>query len=132
MSEENVEIVRAIHEAIMRGESPASLGLLHPDIEYVNPTGAVEPGTLRGIAAFEGAVSSINDVFEEIQINVREIRDAGDRVVVLATYTARGKGSGLERENEDGYVWTLREGMAVRFEWFSTPQMALEAAGLEE
>jgi uncharacterized protein len=132
LSQENVEIVRAIHEALARGESPAALRLLHPDIEYVNPPGAVEPGTRRGIAAYEDALRSINDAFEDIRIEVREIKDVGDQVVVFATYTARGRSSGAQRESEDGYVWTVRNGLAVRFQWFNDPTKALEAVGLQE
>jgi uncharacterized protein len=132
VSRENVEVVRAIHEALARGESPATLRLLHPDIEYVNPPGAVEPGTRRGIAAYEDALRSINEAFEDIRINVREIKDVGDRVVVFATYTARGSSSGAQRENQDAHVWTLRDGRAVRFQWFSDPADALKAVGLAE
>src|SRR3989454_8222271 len=102
MSQENVAVVRAIHEALARGESPATLGLLHPDIEYVNPAGAVEPGTRRGIAAYEDALRSMHEAFEDVRIEVREIIDAGDQVVVLATYTARGRGSGAQRQHEGG------------------------------
>lgn len=29
-----------------------------------------------------------------------------------------------------GYIWTLREGSVIRFEWFHEPSAALEAAGL--
>ena len=83
MSHENVAVVRAIHEALARGESPATIGLLHPDIEYVNPSGAVEPGTRRGIAAYEDALRSMDEAFEDVRIEVREIIDAGDQVVVL-------------------------------------------------
>jgi len=132
MSHQNVAVVRAIHEALARGESPATLGLLHPDIEYVNPPGAVEPGTRRGIAAYEDALRSMNEAFEDVRIEVREIIDAGDQVVVLATYTARGRSSGAQRQNEDGYVWTLRGGKAVSFKWFHNQADALEAAGLRE
>src|SRR5205823_12753927 len=132
MSPENVEVVRAIHEALARGESPAALSLLHPDIQYVNPAGAVEPGIRRGIVAYEDALRSINEAFEDIRINVREIKDVGDQVVVFATYTARGRTSGVQRENQDAYVWTLRDGRAVRFQWFSDPADALKAVGLAE
>jgi len=132
MSQENVEIVRAIHEALARGESPATLGLLHPDIEYVNPPGAVEPGTRRGIAAYEDALRSMHEAFDAVGIEIREIIDAGNRVVVFATYTARGRSSGAHRQHEDGYVWTLRDGKAVSFEWFNDPAKALEAAGLRD
>jgi ketosteroid isomerase-like protein len=130
MSQEKVEIVRAIHQAWARGESPATLGLLDPDIEYVNPPGAVEPGTRRGIAAYEDAMRSMLEAFEDVRIEVREIIDAGDQVVVLATYTARGRSSGAERQNEDGYVWTVRDGKATSFAWFHSQGDALEAAGL--
>jgi ketosteroid isomerase-like protein len=131
MSRETLEIVRAIHELLARGESPATLDLLHPDIEYVNPAGAVEPGTRRGIAAYENALRSIHDSFDDVRIEVREIKDVGEQVVVLATYTARGRRSGAERHNEDAYVWTIRDGKATRFEWFNEPAKALEALGLD-
>jgi hypothetical protein len=29
-------------------------------------------------------------------------------------------------------VWTMRDGKAIRFEWFNSPAKALEAAGLSE
>ena len=132
MSDQNVAIVRAIHEALARGASPATIGLLHPDIEYVNPPDAVEPGTRRGIAAYEDALRSMQEALDDVHIEAREIIDAGDQVVVLATFTARGRTSGVQRHHEDGYVWTVRDGKAVSFEWFNDPTKALEAAGLRE
>jgi ketosteroid isomerase-like protein len=132
MSQENVEIVRSIHEGLARGEPPAKLSLLHPDIAYVNPPGAVEPGTRRGLAAYEDALRAINEAFEDIRINVREVKDVGDHVVVFATFTARGRTSGVQRDNEDAYVWTVRDGRAVRFQWFNNRAAALRAVGLAE
>jgi ketosteroid isomerase-like protein len=132
MSHENLAIVRAIHEVLARGESPASLGLLHPNIEYVNPPGAVEPGTRRGIAAYEDVLRSMHESFEDVRIEVREIKDVGDQVVVLATFIARGRSSGAQRQHEDGYVWTVRDGKAVSFQWFNDPAKALRAVGLRE
>lgn len=54
MSEENVAIVRRIYANWAPGSSPAESNLLHPDIEWVNPSDAVEPGTRAGIEAFVG------------------------------------------------------------------------------
>jgi ketosteroid isomerase-like protein len=130
MSHENLAIVRAIHEAWACGESPATLGLLHPDIEYVNPSEAVEPGTRRGIAAYEEAMRSMHESFEDVRIEVHEIKAVGDQVVVLATFIARGRSSGAQRQHQDGYVWTVRDGKAVSFQWFNDPAKALEAVGL--
>jgi hypothetical protein len=40
--------------------------------------------------------------------------------------------SGVPLEGEHGYVWTLRDGQAVRFQWFGSHAEALDAAGLPE
>jgi uncharacterized protein len=130
MSQENVEVVRNIYEALARGESPTSLSLLHPDIEWDNPDSALEPGTHRGIDSFDRAFTSMNEAFDRIRIEPREFLDAGNQVVVLATFIAWGRGSGARRQNEDGYVWTVREGRAVQLRWFNDPDKALKAAGL--
>jgi ketosteroid isomerase-like protein len=48
MSQENVEIVRRIYANWAPESSPSESNLLHPDIEWVNPRDALEPGTRRG------------------------------------------------------------------------------------
>jgi hypothetical protein len=45
---------------------------------------------------------------------VRDIKEVGDQIVVLATFSARGSGSGVQRQHEDGFVWTVRDGKATR------------------
>ena len=123
MSEENVELVRRIYEAWEREESARDF--IAEDIEYVNPSYAVEPGTRRGRKSFR----VIRDTYEDFQIQVERYVDAGEEVVVLAQYKASGQGSGVPVSGEHGYVWTVRDGQAVRFQWFQSHREALEAAG---
>ena len=64
-------------------------------------------------------------------IKIDEIVDAGgDDVLVLGHYTASGRGSGVPVTGEHGYVWTVRDGQAVRFQWFQSHREASEAAGV--
>jgi len=126
MSQENVEIVRAIYAAWFEGESARDL--IDPDIEYVNPPDAVEPGTRRGRRAFAG----IRDAYDDVRIEPEEFIDAGDDVVVIARIKGTGRGSGVEVDWRQGYIWTIQSGKGVRFRWFSKPEQALEAAGLQE
>jgi ketosteroid isomerase-like protein len=56
MSQQNVEIVRSFYRAWARDDLPGHVELIDPEIEYVNPIRAVEPGTRRGLPAFSGAV----------------------------------------------------------------------------
>jgi len=126
MSEENVELVRRIYDAWSREESARDF--IAEDLEYVNPSYAVEPGTRRG----RKSLATVRGTYEDFEIKVERFIDAGDEVVVLAHFTGSGSGSGVPVAGEHGYVWTVRDGLAVRFQWFQSHREALEAAGLSE
>ena len=125
MSEENVELVRKIYDAWEREESARDF--IAEDVEYVNPDYAVEGGTRRG----RGSFRVVRETYDDFKVRIDRYIDAGgDDVVVLAYYTASGTGSGVPVDGEHGYVWTVRDGQAVRFKWFQSHREALDAAGL--
>ena len=124
MSQKNVELVRRIFDAWDRERSARDF--IAADIEYVNPSYAVEPGTRYG----RKNLAVVRDTYEDFKIKVERIIDAGDETVVLAHYTASGPQSGVPVAGEHGYVWTVRDGLAVRFQWFRSHREALEAVGL--
>jgi ketosteroid isomerase-like protein len=132
MSQENVEVVRRIYANWVAGSSPAKSNLLHPDIEWVNPSYALEPGTRAGIKAFTSITEGLDDTITAFRMDVERLIDAGDRVVAIATMRGQGSASGVEVERRHGSIWTIRDGKAVRFQWFYEPEEALEAAGLPE
>ncbi len=122
MSEENVELVRTIYTLWSTNESASHL--IDPDLEYVNPSYAVESGTRRSRAT----LGKIREVYPDFRVEPERFVDAGEDVVVIGT--ARGtSASGLEAQWRQGYVWTVRDGRAVRFRWFNDPKEALEAVG---
>ena len=125
MSESDLEIVRAIYDAWLAGKSARTY--IDPEVEYINPPDAVEPGTRRGRDAFR----RIRDAYDDVRIEPREFIDAGSDVVVIATVRATGRGSGVPIEWQHGYIWTIEAGRAVRFRWFNDPAEALAAAGIE-
>ena len=125
MSQENVEVVRAIYGALAAKRWPPDL--IAADIEYVNPPYAVEAGTRRGVAALAG----VFEVYPDFRVEVDRYIDAGENVVVIGI--ARGTGaSGITIQWRQGYIWTIRDGKAIRFRWFNDPREALQAAGLRE
>lgn len=124
MSEQNLDLIRRIYDAWGREESAREF--IAEDIEYVNPSYAVEPGVRRGRRSF----SIVRDTYEDFEIEVERFVVAGDDVVVLAHYSGSGRGSGVPVSGEQGYVWTVRNGVAVRFQWFQSHREALEVAGL--
>ena len=132
MSEQNVEIVRSFYRAWARNEFPGPIELTDSEIEYVNPSGAVEPGTRRGLAAFGMAVEKVLEGWETWQMEPERFVAVGDQVAVVVSYRARGRGSGVEVEGRESALWTLRDGRVSRYAWFHEPAEALEAAGLRE
>jgi ketosteroid isomerase-like protein len=127
MSQENVKIVRSIYRA-WEEHSHRWRELMDPNIAYVNPDDAVEAGTIYGPDSFTKWRSG----YERLDITPREFIDAGDEVVVIAAVRALGQASGMETQWNQGYVWTIQDGIAVRFRWFNDSGKALEAAGLSE
>ncbi len=133
MSEQNLEIVRRLYDAMDRDAFPGDVAeLLDPAIEYVNPPDAVEPGTRTGLPAFMGAVEKVFEGWESWRAQPEVLRAAGDQVAAVVRYRARGRGSGLEVDGRESALWTLRDGKVVRYEWFHGPAEALEAVGLAE
>ena len=129
MSEAHVEIVQRIYRAWGNGEQAEARELLHADIEWVNPPHAIEPGTRKGIDAFVEALEMVADTFDGPKLESEEFREVGGHVVVIGVLHGRGQSSGIAVERRQGYVWTIRDGKAVRFAWFNDPTAALEAAG---
>jgi ketosteroid isomerase-like protein len=125
VSQDNVELVREIYRLWNAQQSAGHL--IDAQLEYVNPSYAVESGVRRG----RDALGSIREVYPDFRIETERFIDAGDDVVVIGL--AHGTStSGVEVKWRQGYIWTVLDGSAVRFQWFNDPAEALAAAGISE
>jgi uncharacterized protein len=127
MPDSNVEIVRRIYGAWAVGDIPGPLELFHDDVEYVNPPGAIEPGTRSGVAEFTRAGEKLLDAWEYWRGEPEEMKVEGDRVAVLVRFHARGRGSGAEVDGCESALFTFRDGKVARYEWFHGKADAFEA-----
>lgn len=124
MSAANVGLVRSIYEAWAEGRSARDF--IADDVEYVNPPDAIESGVLHGRKSF----ARIRDAYEDVEVVPERYVDAGDDDVVVIAKLLVGT-RGFHTETTQGYVWTVRDGQAVRFRWFNDPAEALAAVGLD-
>jgi ketosteroid isomerase-like protein len=150
MSQENVEIVKAVHPPpgtdLVRwfgpeadAESPfmAAAALFDRDFEFV-ADGAQAIATDiapvgQGLQEFAIAWREWMAPWEVYRTEPEEFVDAGDdRVLVLVRDYGRLRGSAAEVETVGGAVWTVRAGKIVRIQFFLDRRKALEAAGLSE
>lgn len=132
MSQENVEVVRRIYDEGLIDRDPAEwlLELATPDIEYVNPSYAVESGVRRGPAEVVRAMRAFAEVWESSRHVLHELFDCGDSVVAAVSWYTRSRGSDSELVQEEAHTCGLRKGGITRFEWGKDLGTALEAAGL--
>lgn len=95
MSEENVEFVRHVYESGLFDRDPEELlQLATPDVEYVNPPYAVEPGVRRGLVAVAQAMRRFAEVWETSRHELRELYDCGDAVVAAVNWHIRAGEAG--------------------------------------
>ena len=132
MSQENVEIARAGYKAFNRGDIDGLLDLCAPDIEW-RDFAAIDSETVTGKAAIRAYFETVMEAWEEIRREPQEIIDlGGDRVLVVAHLTGRGKGSGIEVDARGADLLTFGGGRLVCWMAYADRAEALEAVGLSE
>ncbi len=131
MSEENVEVVRRMYEAYLRGDTEAALACLHPEV-VVDVSRRVGGRVAHG---HDGAIATVIDwaeVWDEYSEKINEIRGLGSRVLVVVTHRGRGKGSGIEAVAQRALLFQVEGSLVTRAVGYRSREDALEAAGLVE
>jgi uncharacterized protein len=136
MSQENVEIVRRVYDAIDAGDTDAVLALYDPEIEWHfarSPfRNLVRHDVYRGHNALRDFIRErYEDAWDSITDELEEIIDADKHVVSIIKTHGQGRASGAQTEMTHAGVWTIQGGRIVRVEWMSREE-ALQAAGLSE
>jgi ketosteroid isomerase-like protein len=132
MSEENVEIVRTAIDAFNRHDVDAWLAMCHEESELYSLRAQLEGNPYRGHEGLRQFLVDLDELWEYVRFDVHELRDAGERVVVLCDFEARARASGVELDSPVGVVFATRAGKVSYARFYSDPDEALEAAGLSE
>jgi uncharacterized protein len=133
VSDANVQIVRRVYDALANpGEDV--IALWDPDVEFDvsrDIWGAVMGGGhYRGVEGVRAWMLDLYAAWEQMDIDLEELIEAGDDVVAVIRVAGRGRVSGIEMEYRPAGVWTIRDGRIVRVVWFVDRDDALEAAGI--
>ena len=136
MSEAQSELVRKMFAATARAISGESLEdlcrLLDPDVEWIPINAALEGTRYRGHEGVQRWTDEMNRDWEAFEALPREFRDlGGERLLALGTWSARGRSSGVELDNQPAaWLIQLRNQKIVRMQTFTDRVEALKAAGL--
>ena len=132
MSQENVEIVRALYESLNDRDWDRFREMCDPDVELRGTIGGLEEHRLiRGVAGIRRVTEEEDtEIWEEHVVEPRKLIDAGDQVVVLQREYDRGKSSGVELIVDMAAVIDVRDGRVVRVQPYMDAAAALKAVGL--
>jgi ketosteroid isomerase-like protein len=139
MSQETVEIVRKIFEAVERGDTETVVSLYDPafDFDFSRHPWSGVSGDVSHYSGLDGLrrwYQEWTEAWEAYEERSEELIEAGEQVVSVVSSRARGRMSGapVESPHHAAGVWTLRNGKVVRTVWFPSREEALEAVGLRE
>ena len=129
MSQENVEMVRAVASAYNRGDLEALMRAYDPAVEFVT----LLLGTHRGKEAIRSVFEENRTNLSGYSLDLEEVIDAGaNKVVAVAHLGGAGRVSQIALGDLIAFVATFKDGLIVRQETFRNKEEALEAAGLQE
>ncbi len=128
-SSENLEIIRSVMNQPLSPETAGWNDVFAPDIE-VHDHDIPDAGTYRGAEGVARWMQDWGQAWGDFSAVPEEFLAAGDQVVAVVRLRATGKGSGVVVERQDGLVWTMRDGKAIRLDYYNNRADALKAAGL--
>jgi ketosteroid isomerase-like protein len=136
MSQENVEVVRGIYDALDRRDAVAPFEVYADDIVWDFSQSRIAFLFTQPIyRGHEGVRQNWRErlsAFSEFDAEVEELMDAGDQVLAVVREREVGRASGVPVEATHLAVWTLAHGRIVRLQVFDDREQALEAVGLRE
>src|SRR5277367_2327216 len=128
MSQENVKIVRGSYERF-RTTGRFDAQIATPDFvwDMSNFHGWPEQQVYEGVEGAETFLSDWTSAWDDWELELEGLRDAGDKVLALVRQRGRSKGAGMPVDMYFAQVWTLRDGKEARMEMYSDPSEALKA-----
>ena len=132
MSEENVNAVRGVYEAFGRGDIPAVLAALDPQVEwreaenfiYADGNPYVGPE-----AVLQGVFARIGGEWDGFEVAPEEILDAGATVVGRGYYSGTYKQTGHRVRAQFAHLFTFRDGRVVKFQQYTDTAQFQRAVG---
>ena len=138
MSQENANAMRHAIEVWNRGDLDAYLelveNLVHPDLEWYPVIAQLVEGqetVYRGISGMRRFWEDWHEIFD-FRFDETEIRDLGEKIVVLSHASVTGRGSGVDLDTPLAMVCAFEGDRMIRSDSYLDHAEALEAAGLRE
>ena len=132
MSESPVGLIErffaAINDGVARGEDVDEIvarvaDWVDPQLEYVNPSDAIEGGTRHGLDGLVAVAKNSREAGIH-RWEASNVTAEGDTVACRVRLYMVGASSGAETQRESSARATIRDGRITKLEWFFDPDEA--------
>jgi ketosteroid isomerase-like protein len=121
------DVIVASYEALNDGDIDSAMDALAEDAEWHESDVLPDTGVYRGRNAIRSFLTDFLASWERFDQTVEEVRQEGDRVLVLIHLEATGRGSAADVDARYAHLWTLSGGRGIRVDAFYDRAEALEA-----
>lgn len=132
MSEANVALVRGLYDAFARGDIPAVLGAMSPDIVWMEAENFAyaDGNPYKGPdAVVTGVFARLGGEWEGFTAVPETYLDAGNAVIMVGRYAGTYKATGRAIDAEVAHFWRIEDGRAVAFRQMVDTLAAARAMG---
>ncbi len=116
-----IDLVRAFYTAVGKGDVPAVLALLHPELEWTEAQGfPYYSGTwTRPQEVVEKLLAPLMRDWDDFSAVADDFIVEGDRVVSLGAYAGVSKATGKAMRAPFAHVWRVADGKLKRFDMYT-------------
>ena len=127
----NLEVVQSFYDGLRDGDEKLILGILHPDVEWIQNEGFPGGGSYTGAeTVLDEVFARLGEEWQDWQAAVGRWLNAGDSVVALGAYRGTFRQTGKPVQAAFAHVYWLEKGRIVRFEQYAdTAKIAEACAG---
>jgi ketosteroid isomerase-like protein len=131
MSQQNVDLTRALYARWNSGERPDPAEYCDPAVELDSPFSSVTGEPYRGHAGVEQWMRDVDEQFSQWRVRVDDIRAVGDTVIAIGSVQARGRASGIDFDRPMAWVSAFGDQHRVtRLRIYIDVEQALRDVGL--
>lgn len=130
----NSETLRGLYEAFAKGDVPAVLGAMDPNIAWQEAEGhPYKPDGKPWVgpdAIVENLFMKLGTEWEGFTVTPARFTGEGDRVVVEGRYTGKYMATGNSVDSQFCHVWTLAGGKITAFQQYTDTGQFQKAMGV--
>jgi uncharacterized protein len=123
----NLQTLKDLYAAFGRGDVPAVLDTMTPDIEWCEPASIPYGSQVGPQAVAENIFARVVQDVAGFTVVPQEFVDGGDVIVSLGRYQGKGAGSGVAFDLPFAHVWRFRNGKISYFRTHTDTKLWLDA-----